>query len=162
MKKIKKAFYKFLLMITKNPRKKPYIYEKMLNLKIGKNCEIHGNVYFGSEPWLIEIGDNVRLTDNVRFITHDGGVWVLRNLSNDFKKANIFGKIKVGNNVHIGINTIILPNVSIGNNCIIGVSSVVTKDIPDYSVAAGVPCKVIKTIDEYKDKNLKRITYNKK
>lgn len=44
---------------------------------VGNNCEIQSNVTFGSEPYLIEVGDNVRITQGVTFVTHDGGMWVL-------------------------------------------------------------------------------------
>ena len=57
------------------------------------------------------------------------------------------GGIFIGNNVWIGANCCILPNVHIGDNCVIGAGSVVTKDIPSNSVAAGNPAKVIKKID---------------
>jgi acetyltransferase-like isoleucine patch superfamily enzyme len=166
LNKIKRLWFKVLLLVNTNPRLKPRIYSKFLKIKIGEGCEIHGKVNFGSEPWLISIGDKVRITDNVRFITHDGGIWVIRNKNSAYRTANIYGPIKIGNNVHIGTNSIILPNVSIGNNCIIGVGSIVTKDVPDNSVAAGVPCKVIRSVDEYLEKNMskiihKSITYKK-
>lgn len=96
---------------------------------------------------MITIGNHVRITNGVRFVTHDGGVWVLRNLG--LENADIFGKIEIGDNVHIGWNAIIMPNVSIGNNCVIGAGAVVTKSIPDNSVAVGVPARVIESIDEY-------------
>ena len=54
------------------------------------------------------------------------------------------GRVTIGNNVFIGANTIILPNLRIGDDCVIGANSVVTHDIPDYSVAVGAPAKVIK------------------
>ncbi len=60
--------------------------------------------------------------------------------------------IVVGNNVYIGNNVVLLPGVNIGNNVIIGAGAIVSKDIPDNSVAVGVPAKVIKTADEYFDK----------
>lgn len=60
--------------------------------------------------------------------------------------------IVVGNNVYIGNNVIILPGVTIGNNVVIGAGAVVSKDIPDNSVAVGVPARVIKTADEYLEK----------
>lgn len=72
-----------------------------------------------------------------------------------------FGKIKIGNNVHIGINSIIMPGVNIGDNVIIGVGSVVTKDIPSNSVAVGVPAKVIETIEDYYEKNKNKVIYTK-
>ena len=58
----------------------------------------------------------------------------------------------MGNNVFIGANTTLLYDVSIGDNVIIGAGSVVTKDIPDGVVAAGVPCKVIGKYDDFKEK----------
>ena len=48
-------------------------------VKIGDNSEIYSTVSFGSEPYLISIGNNVRITAGVHFVTHDGGMWVLRN-----------------------------------------------------------------------------------
>ena len=93
-------------------------------VKIGEECEIYKDVVFGSEPYLIEIGDHVRITNGCKFITHDGGVWVIRQLMDD-NEIDLFGKIIVGNNVHIGMNCIIMPNVKIGNNVIIGCGAVV-------------------------------------
>ena len=60
-----------------------------------------------------------------------------------------YGKeVRIGNNVWIGGNTVICPGVTIGNNCVIGAGSVVTRDIPDWVVAAGNPCRVIRSITE--------------
>ena len=67
------------------------------------------------------------------------------------------GVCDIGNNVHIGNNTIILPNVRIGDNCIIGAGAVVTKSIPDNSVAAGNPAKVIRTVKDFNEKNVNRM-----
>ena len=117
--------------------------------KIGERCEIYRDVNFGSEPYLIKIGDHVRITSGVKFCTHDGGLWVLRENYADMKDSDYFGSIEIGNNVHIGWNSIIMPSVKIGNNCIIGCGAIVTRDIPDNSVAAGVPAKVIKTVEQY-------------
>ncbi|MFP8643707.1 acyltransferase [Priestia aryabhattai] len=124
-------------------------------VNLGEGCQIYSNVTFGSEPYLIEIGNRVRITNGVIFITHDGGMWVLRN-NGLLKDADAFGKIKIGNNVHIGINAVIMPGVKIGDNVVVGVGAVVTKDIPSNSIVAGIPAKVIKTIDDYYDKH--RIT----
>ena len=57
-------------------------------------------------------------------------------------------KVKIGDNVWLGGNTVVCPGVHIGNNVVIGAGSVVTKDIPDWSIAAGNPCRVIRTITE--------------
>ena len=119
-------------------------------LKIGNNCKILTSKWsFGSEPYLIEIGNNVEITSGVRFITHDGGAWIFREKD---PTLDVFGKIKIGNNVFIGVNTVILPNIQIGNNVVIGAGSIVTKDIPSNTVVCGVPAKVISSIEEYYSK----------
>lgn len=130
-------------------------------VKIGNNCQIAKSVEFGTEPYLVEIGNDVRLTNGVKFITHDGGIWVLRNMGLSAKNADKCGRIIIKNNCNIGWDAAILPGVTIGENCIIGCNAVVTKDIPDNSVAAGVPAKVIETIDEYAKKNLGKLVLTK-
>lgn len=59
------------------------------------------------------------------------------------------------------MNVTIMPGVTIGSNCIIGCGAVVTKDIPDNSIAVGVPAKVIETIDDYYEKNKDLVDYTK-
>lgn len=121
-------------------------------VKIGKNVRFTGkDISFGSEPYLIEIGDHVTITPGVKFQTHDGGVALFRE---EFPGLNVFGLIKIGNHVFIGEDAMIMYGVTIGNNVVIGARSVITKDIPDNSVVAGVPGRVIKTLDEYKKTSL--------
>jgi acetyltransferase-like isoleucine patch superfamily enzyme len=122
----------------------PIKYAKYIGVKIGLNCRLI-NVSFSTEPYLITIGNHVSATQ-VRFETHDGGVWVFRDKN---PELDIVKPIKVGNNVFIGYGAVILPGVSIGNNVVIGAYSVITSDIPENSVAAGVPARVIKSVDEY-------------
>lgn len=117
-------------------------------VRIGDGCEIYENVSFGSEPYLVTIGNHVRITAGVKFITHDGGVWVVREMMN-MSDIDKFGAITIGNNVHIGMNSIIMPGVSIGDNCIIGCGAVVTKNVPPYEIWGGVPARKIKTVAEY-------------
>lgn len=131
-----------------------------LGMKIGEGCEIFPNVDFGSEPYLIKIGNNVRITDGVIFRNHDGGIWTLRRMGL-LENADIFGQIEIGDNTHIGMNSFICPGVKIGKNCIIGVGSVVTKNIPDNSVAAGVPARVIETVEEYYNKHKNNCDFTK-
>jgi acetyltransferase-like isoleucine patch superfamily enzyme len=133
------------------------VYRKHLGIKIGDNVRFTGKkINFGSEPYLIEIGDNVTITPDVCFETHDGGVGIFRK---DNPGINVFGKIKVGNNVFIGHRTIIMPGVTIGNNVVIGAGSVVTKDIEDNVVVAGVPARFIKSLEKYKIDSLKNAIY---
>lgn len=130
-------------------------------VKIGNNCLIHKLAVFGTEPYLITIGDKVRITRGVKLITHDGGLWVPRNLGLIDKNADKFGKVVIGNNVNIGWDAIIMPGVTIGDNCIIGAGAVVTKNIPSNSVAAGVPARVIESIEEYAKKNSDKVLLTK-
>lgn len=123
-----------------------------LGANVGEGCEIFDGAKFESEPYLITIGNNVRITEGVKFLNHDGGVWTLRKMGL-LEDADIFGQIKVGDNVHIGMNATICPGVTIGNNCIIGVGSIVTKDVPDNTVVAGIPARKIETIEEYYQKH---------
>jgi len=133
-----------------------YFYIKDLKrngMKIGKNFRLMSKVDFGSEPYLISIGNNVTISTGVLFATHDGGASVIRNLDKiKSKKINTFGKINIGNNVFIGANSIILPNITIGDNVVIGAGSVVTKSIESNCVAAGVPCRKIMNLETYINK----------
>ena len=128
-------------------------YARSLGVNIGANCRLvsirRKNGTFGSEPYLISIGDHVTVSGNVQFVNHDGGVWVFRQSEPDI---DIFGTITIGNNVFIGYGTIILPNVRIGDNVVIAAGSVITSDICDDVVVGGVPARVIKSIDEYYEK----------
>lgn len=145
------------LLITKISPGKVEKYSRRDGVSIGKNCSFLGMPEWGSEPYLIKIGDNVRVTRGVKFITHDGGMYVLRNGwpgCEGIPNADKFGSISIGNNVFIGMNAVIMPGVTIGNNVVIGTGSIVTKNIPDNSVACGVPAKVIETIEEYREKSL--------
>lgn len=139
-------------MVIKNWLVKKHLKKAIRNgLTIGEDCYIHSRVDFGSEPYLIKIGNHVRITEGVRFVTHDGGVWVFRK-EQELQNADVIGPIVVGDNVHIGVNSIIMPNVHVGDNVVIGAGSVVTKDVPTNCIVAGVPAKVIKTLDEYREK----------
>jgi acetyltransferase-like isoleucine patch superfamily enzyme len=124
----------------------PIGYAMSLGVKLGKDCRLF-SVDFGSEPFLVTLGDHVSAT-RTQFITHDGAVWVFRD-----KHPNVdrVAPIKVGNNVFLGFGAIILPGVTIGDNVIIGAATLVTKDIPSNTVYAGVPAKFIKTLDAYWD-----------
>ena len=142
-------------------------YYRRQGVVLGERCEINKTAEIIAEPYLVTLGNDVRVAAGVKLITHDGGVMVARNMKemrsqyNNIENADVFGNICIGNNVHIGVNAIILPNVTIGDNVIIGAGAVVTKDIPSNSVAVGVPAKRIKSIDEYVVSNKERFTYTK-
>ena len=120
-----------------------------VNFKDPSTVHIYGKVGWSTEPWLITIGKNVHITENVRFIGHDGGTLLFRHIVPDLE---ITKPITVGNDVYIGNNVLIMPGVTIGNKVIIGAGAVVTRNIPDNLVAVGIPARVIKTADEYFEK----------
>ena len=103
-----------------------------------------------TRPFLIEIGDDVQITRGVTILTHGYDWSVLKGCYGEvFGSA---GKVKIGDNVFIGQNAMILKGVTIGNNVIIGANSLVNKDIPDNTVYAGNPAKYITSIGEYYEK----------
>jgi len=134
-------------------------YLRRKGMKIGSDCQI--NTLLFSEPFLVEIGNHVAIAGGTEFITHDGAIWCFRD---EIKDGDIFGKIKVGNNVFIGNNCVLLPNTVIGDNCIIGVGSIVRGQFPKNSVIIGNPAKVIYQTNiqklMYKQNKGLFITYN--
>ncbi|MEI7560210.1 MAG: acyltransferase [Actinomycetes bacterium] len=118
---------------------------------VGTNVTVRGRPGFGSEPYLITIGSDVRISSGVKFFTHDGGAHVLRTEHADL---NHFARIEIGDRVFIGAESLILPGVTIGSDVVIGAGSVVSRDIPDSTVAAGVPCKPLGSIDSYRERML--------
>ena len=119
----------------------------------GGGCEILNGFDFGSEPYLVTIGDNVRITSGVKITTHDGGVWTLRHMYPELADIDRFGRVSIGDNSHIGMDAMIMPGVAIGRNCIVGARSVVTHNVPDNTVIAGVPARPIGTIGQYREKH---------
>lgn len=148
-----------LKIFYKNPKKISEFYKKQ-GYRIGDKCEIYKSVSFGSEPYLVSIGNKSKITNQVSFITHDGGMHVLRNLGY-IKNGEKFGSIKIGDNVFIGNKVTLLPGISIGDNCIIGAGSIVTKNFEKNSIIAGIPARKISDIESYFEKNKNKIIETK-
>ena len=143
--KIRILFTKlFLHLVMNNPLFTSKIRRVALILcgaKIGKGTFIGQNVYF--DPLAIQnitIGSNCIITQNVSILVHFFST----------ERQFYFGKVEIGNNCFIGMNSLICKSIKIGDNCIVGAGSVITHDIPSNSFAAGVPCKIIKELDEKK------------
>jgi len=115
--------------------------------KIGQRCYIDRSVSLDRhQPHMITIGDDVVLTGQGVFLTHDASPQI----------AGLpvkVGHIKIGNKVFIGYRSIMLCGNSIGDNCIVGAGSVITNDIPAGEVWAGSPAKKICTLEEYREKH---------
>ncbi len=144
IKRIYRAIYKSIMVRFNHVK-----FAKKIGVNIRGKVHFYGTISWGTEPWLITLGNNVYITNGVRFVTHDGGTLLFRDKVPDLE---ITKPITIGDDVYIGNNVILLPGVTIGNKVIIGAGAVVTHDIPDNSVAVGVPAKVIKTADEYFEK----------
>ncbi|WP_208347307.1 acyltransferase [Pseudaestuariivita rosea] len=112
---------------------------------VGQNCRILTKD-FGSEPFLITIGDNVTVSGDVKFINHDGAGWLARD---DRGRKYSYRPISIGNDVFIGSGSILMPGVRIGHRVIVGAGSVVTKSIPDGCVVAGVPARYLGSYDDF-------------
>lgn len=108
-------------------------------VKIGDCCWIH-TMQFSTEPYLIEIGDNVAIASGVQFVTHNAVAAIARH---KYPGIQVFGCIRVGSGTLIGINAILLPEVEIGSDCIIGAGAVVRGTIPDNSLVVGNPARVV-------------------
>ena len=107
------------------------------NVRIGNGVGIFENTVINpSEP--VEIGDNCGIGGDVMIWTH--GAWL--DVTKGFPAE--FGPVKIGKDVWLPARSIVLPNVTIGNNVVIGINSIINRSLPDGCFAAGSPCKVIK------------------
>ena len=127
-------------------------YAKRIGVNMGEDVRFAGHADFGSEPYLITIGNHVLITDEVKFLTHEGGHWVLKGLDPKYNNTFGFGRITIKDNVYIGTRSTILRGVTIGENTIIGACSLVTKSCDPNSVYAGVPARKICTMEEWKNR----------
>jgi Acetyltransferase (isoleucine patch superfamily) len=150
IKKIRRLIFHIRLNFA-DTFQKPAICSRFYGIKMGSNIRFTGKINFGTEPFLVELGNDITLAEGVTFHTHDGGVWVFRK---DYPGINIYKRINIGNNVFVGAYTNILPGVHIGDNVVVGACSVVTKDLPPNGVYAGVPARFIRPIQDYKDRVL--------
>ena len=146
---------KLYLIADANKRTK-FLIKKNIFKSVGKNFFFQPRI-IPDEPKLISFGDNVVVASGVTFVTHDVIDKVLNNMNYDINFNYNCAPIEVGNNVFIGCNTTILPNVKIGNNVIIAAGSIINKDIEDGSIIGGNPAKRIGSFEEYirqrKEKN---------
>lgn len=122
-----------------------------MGLKVGDGFNrMNGVILDPSHCWLIEIGENVTLAPRVHILCHDAS-------TKQFIGYTKIGRVSIGDNVFIGAESVVLPNVTIGSNVVIGANSTVTHDIPDNSVAVGSPAKVICSLDAYLEKEAERM-----
>jgi acetyltransferase-like isoleucine patch superfamily enzyme len=128
----------------------PLKYAKHIGVNIGNNCFISTRGW-SSEPYLITVGNNVQITQNVYIHTH-GGAHVARTI---IPKFDVFGKVKICDNAYIGSGSHIMPGVTIGAEAMIAAGSVVCKSVPARQLWGGVPASFICSIDDYIARNQK-------
>lgn len=130
-----------------------YTTEKLISMgmQVGKNFgRLHGVILDPSHCWLITIGDNVTLAPRVHILCHDAS-------TKGFLGYTKIGQVTIGNDVFIGAESVVMPGVTIGNRVIVGANSTVTHDVPDNSVVVGSPARILCTVDEYLDKERRRM-----
>jgi acetyltransferase-like isoleucine patch superfamily enzyme len=125
--------------------------ERIPILLIGDNVNIEQNVHIVCHS-RIEIGENVSITANCSIVDVEHPYNDMTdNIKIGSRILNEESFVEIGSGSFIGIGCTILPNVRIGKQCVIGANSVVTKSIPDYSVAVGSPAIIIKKFNQAKN-----------
>lgn len=139
------------LLLTRNLRKRTqYLKDHQILGEVGENC-VWGPWLVPLYPKLIKLHNNVRVHKTAKIVTHDviNGFLMTSRPDLDFGPKERLGCVELMDNVYIAMNVTVMPDVRIGPNAIVTAGSVVTSDIPENSVAAGNPAKVIGRFDYY-------------
>lgn len=131
-----------LLMIRGGARKAAYLKKHNILGSIGDNCK-WGPWLIPLYPELIRLGNNVHVHKTAKIVTHDMLNRYLKicRPDDDFGHGEKLGCVELCDNVYISMNVTVMPDVRINENCIISAGSVVTSDIPENSLASGIPAK---------------------
>lgn len=144
---MKKIFNRILYLFwryTLSPEK----FAKHIGVTIGKNCLISTRNW-SSEPYLVTVGNNVQITNDVQIHTHGGS----NSIRKDHPSFDVFGKVVVEDWAYIGASSQIMPGVTIGTGALVAAGSVVTKSVPPHTVVGGNPARIICTTTDYYEKN---------
>lgn len=149
--KPERFYHSVRLFMCRGPRKRAeYLKKNNLLGGVGENC-FWGPWLLPLYPKMIVLHDNVHVHRSARIVTHDmlNRFFVMCDPKNDYGFREKLGCVELMDNVYIAMNTTIMPNVRINKNCIISAGSVVTSDIPENSVASGIPAKVVGRFDMF-------------
>ena len=117
-------------------------YFRKKGCKVGGNCNILSDISIG-EPYLVHIGNDVTISSEVLFLTHDASVGKIFGKE---KKSDVLGEIIIGDNSFIGARSVILPGVTLSKNTIVAAGSIVTKSFKDSNIViGGNPAHIIST-----------------
>jgi lipopolysaccharide O-acetyltransferase len=126
------------------------VFGKTAKIEIGKNMMASHNLHIGALESVV-IGDDVLIASGVYISDHSHGSYSGQMQSSPFdpplNRRLVSSPVKIGSNVWIGEHVSILPGVIIGEGVVVGAGSVVTKNLPDFVIAVGVPAKIIKKYD---------------
>jgi acetyltransferase-like isoleucine patch superfamily enzyme len=141
-----------LAVNTARLHRDPVRYFRRQGVEIGEGVEIFGaNLFtFGSEPYLVSIGNQVTISHDVDFITHDGGLRIARA---KYPNAYLYRRIQVADHCFLGAHCVLLPGAEVGIGSVIGSGSIVTGTIPSGVVAIGVPARPVKSVEDYIEEN---------
>lgn len=142
-KKIRKRF-KMVVAHFYSPEQ----YARKLGVKIGKHCFISTRNW-GTEPYLITVGNHVQVTHCVSIHTHGGGNCIRK----DYPDFDVFGKVVIEDWAYIGAYSQIMPGVTIGEGALVAAGSIVTKSVAPHTVVGGNPARYICTTEEYYERN---------
>lgn len=159
LRRIQIKIYKFIFIYFERWTS-PYFFNKILRLEgidVGE-----GTIFYGPKtmtidrerPWMLKIGSYCKITSGVTLLTHDYSRSVLRRVYGEI--IGEAGVTEIGNNVFIGVNSIILMGTKIGDNVIVGAGSVVSGNVPDNVVIAGNPARIVCSLEEQYEKCKKR------
>ena len=157
----KRVFEKIrFVSIIDGVKRAEWLKKKNILKGIGEGC-LWQSRKFPMDPECILIHNNVTIAADVTFVTHDAIRHVLGNIDNKYYAPNL-GCIEIMDNSFIGLGSIIMPNVRIGKNTIVAAGSIVTKDVPEGTIVAGCPEKVIGNFEEFRQKRILETNNNKK
>lgn len=138
-----RMYHSIRLLLLRRPAKRAaYLKKHNILGAIGDNCK-WGPWLVPLYPKLIKLGNNVHVHKTAKIVTHDmlNRFLKVRNPNDNFGHGEKLGCVELMDNVYIAMNVTVMPDVRINRDCIISAGSVVTSDIPENSIASGIPAK---------------------